>query len=231
MRAKDIMTTNVVTIAADARVGEAANIMLENNISGLPVVNDAGNVVGIISEGDLLHRQETGTEEKRSWWLRFFSSPQEDAHDFVKSHGNSVSDAMTDNVVTVDSDTGVGEIATIMEEQRIKRLPVVEDGKLVGIVSRANLLQALATKLSEDVAAPSVDDRSLREAVTAVMAEQDYATHGALNVMVNDGVVELWGWVESEDERKALCLAAEGVAGVKEVVDHLGKVPPWLQGT
>jgi CBS domain-containing protein len=231
MRAKDIMTTNVITITADASIADAANKMLANQISGLPVVDEASTVVGIISEGDLLHRREIGAAQKRSWWLRVFTNPEADAQDFVKMHGNKVVDVMSTNLLTVTADASVQEIATIMEERRIKRLPVVENGALVGIVSRANLLQALASSLSNDVAVPTVDDRSLRAAVSAVLTKQDYATHGALNVIVSDGIVELWGWVESEDERHALCIAAQEVAGVKEIVDHLGNVPPWLQGT
>ncbi len=231
MRATDIMTTNVISIAADATIEAAVSLMLSNGISGLPVVDDAGVVVGVISEGDLLHRHEIGSERRRSWWLRAFASRESLAHDFVAAHSHKVADIMSKNALTVAPDTDLREIATILEERRIKRLPVVDGGKLVGIVSRANMLQALASRSSSDAPAPSMDDRSLREAVSTALAGKDWGSQAnTLNVIVNSGVVELWGWIETEDERKALCLAAQEVPGVNEVVDHLGRFRPAPMG-
>ena len=231
MQAKDVMTTNVVTIPVDATIEDAAKAMLDNAVSGLPVVNDAGAVVGVISEGDLLHRQETGTERKRSWWLRAFTSTEQLTHEFITAHSHKVADVMSQNVITIPPDTELGEIAAELEEKRIKRLPVIDGGKLVGIVSRANLLHALASQAGVQAPARTVDDQSLRAAVAETLKDKEWASHGALNIIVNDGVVEIWGWVESEDERKALCLAAGEVPGVKEVLDRLGRVQPWLLGT
>jgi CBS domain-containing protein len=221
------MTTNVISIAVDGTIEAAVDLMLSNGISGLPVVDKAGAVVGVISEGDLLHRHETGSERRRSWWLRAFASRESQAHDFIAAHSHKVADMMSKNVLTVAPDTDLREIASILEERRIKRLPVVDGGKLVGIVSRANMLQALASRPSSDGSAPTMDDRSLREAVSAALTGKDWGRDpAALNLIVNNGVVEIWGWVESEDERKALCLAAGEVPGVNEVVDHLGKYSP-----
>jgi len=231
MQASDIMTTNVVTVGPETTIEQAAQMMLDHHISGMPVVDDANAVVGMISEGDLLHRAEINTERKRAWWLRIFANPADDARDFVREHGRTVKTVMTGNAITVEETAPLADIAEILEEKRIKRVPVVSGGKLVGIVSRANLLRALASHRKDGPSAPSTDDRSLRQAVTKALESKDWASHGAMNVIVTDGVVELWGWVESDDERKALCVAAQEVPGVKRVIDHLGAVPPYLHGT
>ena len=230
MQAKDVMTTKVVTIAEDTEVGAIARVLLEQRISGVPVVDEAGRVLGIVSEGDLMRRPESGTAPQRSWWLRLVASPEDKAHDYVKTHGMRAADVMTRNVVTVVEDSGVGAIAQLLEERRIKRVPVIRDGKLVGIVSRANLLHGLVAHNKQIGEAPSPDDRSIRDQVIAELKEQGWVTHGSLNVIVSDGVVELWGWVESEEERKAFRIAAETVPGVRAVEDHLGSVPPWVWG-
>ncbi len=136
---------------------------------------------------------------------------------------------MIREVKTVTADTPVGEIARILERRRIKRVPVVEDGKIVGIVRRANLLHGLATHKDRISITPSPDDRAIREQVQALVAKEAWISHGSLNVLVADGAVELWGWVDSEDERKALLTAVGELDGVKDVVDHLGSVPPYLR--
>jgi CBS domain-containing protein len=230
MQAKDIMTTVVATVAPDLKVEDVAKLLLGWNISAAPVVDDQGAVVGIVSEGDLLHRSESETERRRSWWLNLFEGTEERARDYVKSHGRRAEEVMTREVITVSEDMPVGEIAEILEKHRIKRVPVVQDGKLVGIVSRANLLQGLAAHKDRIALESSPDDRTIREAVLARVAEEDWITHGNLNVMVTDGVVELWGWVDSKDERAALKLAVETVPGVAAVEDHLGMVAPYLRG-
>ena len=230
MQAKDIMTTNVVTVTPETGVDEIARLLLQRRISAVPVVDANVAIVGIVSEGDLMRRPETETERHRSWWLGLLASREEQAEAYIKTHGTHAGDVMTRNVVTVSEETSVGEIAHILEQRRIKRVPVVRDGKVVGIISRANLLHGLAAQKDKIATVPSADDRSVREQVTAVLNDQGWVTHGGLNVIVNDGVVELWGWVESEQERKALKMAAEGVAGVREVQDHLGRVAPWVWG-
>ena len=229
MLAKDIMTPNVVTIAPSLGIEEIAQLLLSCNISGVPVVDAEDRLIGLVSEGDLLRRLEDGTGRRRSWWLNLLTGPEERAREFVKTHGRRAEDVMTREVMTVTADTPVGEIAQILERRRIKRVPVVEDGKIVGIVSRANLLHCLATHKDRISITPTPDDRAIREQVQALVAKEDWITHGSLNALVADGVAELWGWVDSEDERKALLTAVGELDGVKEVVDHLGSVPPYLR--
>jgi CBS domain-containing protein len=229
MLAKDVMTPNVVTIAPSLAIEEIAQLLLSCNISGVPVVDAEDRLIGLVSEGDLLRRLEDGTERRRSWWLNLLTGPEERAREFVKTHGRRAEDVMTREVMTVTADTPVGEIAHILERRRIKRVPVVEDGKIVGIVSRANLLHGLATHKDRISITPTPDDRAIREQVQALVAKEDWITHGSLNALVADGVAELWGWVDSEDERKALLTAVGELDGVKEVVDHLGSVPPYLR--
>ena len=231
MQAKDIMTTVVTTVGPDLRVEDVARLLLDRHISAVPVVDDQGAIVGIVSEGDLMHRSESETERRRSWWLNLFAGTEERARDYVKSHGRRAEEVMTREVITVSEDTPVGDIAETLEKRRIKRVPVVRDGKLVGIVSRANLLHGLAAHKDRIALETSPDDRTIREAVLARVAEEDWVTHGSLNVMVTHGVVELWGWVDSKDEHAALKLAVETVPGVAAVEDHLGMVPAYLRGT
>ncbi len=229
MQASDIMTAKVVTVSPDTDVEVIARLLLERRISAVPVVDSNDHIIGIVSEGDLMRRPEIETERHRSWWLRLLADKAERAEEYVKSHGRRADQVMTRDVVTVSEDSNVGEIAELLEQRRIKRVPVVRDGKLVGIVSRANLLQGLAAR-KEKIEAPTTDDRSIRDRVMAVLNEQDWVSHGGLNVIVNDGVVELWGWAESQKERDALRLAAESVEGVREVKDRLGKLAPWVWG-
>lgn len=226
MRAKDIMTTDVATIAPDMEVAEIAKILMDNKISGVPVVDASGETVGMVSEGDLLQQVGLAGEARRSWWLRLVSTPEQDAKDFVKSHGRCAADVMTTNVVSIGEDTSTAEIARLLEERRIKRVPVLRDGALVGIVSRGNLLHALAGHRDDGPAAPSADDRSVRQAVYEALQGKGWTSHGATNVIVTDGVVELWGWVESDVERRAMLVAAQEISGVQKVIDHLGSVPP-----
>jgi CBS-domain-containing membrane protein len=230
MQAKDVMTTKVVTVRPDARVEHIAALLLERRISGVPVVEADGRLVGIVTEGDLMRRPELGTERHRGWWLRLFGDERERAAEYARAHGSRAADVMTRNVVTVTEETSLGEIARLLEERRIKRVPVLRDGKVVGIVSRANLLHALAARPVATAAERLVDDRSIRDAVVRVLEREDLATHGPLNVIVTNGVVELWGLVESEEERRAIRVAAETVPGVVALKDNLGRIRPWLAG-
>ena len=229
MLAKDIMTADVVTITPEASVEEIAKLLLARGISGVPVVDAEGALVGLVSEGDLI-RREGDAEHHSSWWLNLFAGPEEQARDYIKVHGRRAEEVMTREVVTVGEETPVGEIARLLEKRRIKRVPVVRDGRIVGIVSRANLLHGLATHNDRLAITPSPDERTIRKEVLALVKREGWITHGSLNVMVADGVVELWGWVDSEAERKALLLAVEEIAGVRAVNDHLGSLPPSMRG-
>ncbi len=231
MLAKDIMTTNVITVTPDVSVEEIAQLLMNNGISAVPVVNSGGDLVGLVSEGDLMRRRENETEGRHAWWLNLLGSAQERAEDYIKTHGRRAEDVMTRKVVTVGENTSVGEIAQLLERRHIKRVPVVRDGKIVGLVSRANLLHGLATHKDSISVSTSPDDRAIRAAAQALVASEAWISHGSLNTMVADGVVDLWGWVETESERKALLIAIGEIEGVKEVIDHLGILPPYLSGS
>jgi CBS domain-containing protein len=232
MHAKDIMTTSVVTVTPDTPVPAIARLLLERRISGVPVVDAGGRLVGIVTESDLMRRPEIETERSRPWWLQIFTGHREAAEEYTKSHGSKAGQVMTHPVVTVEEDTPVGDIAVLLEERRIKRVPVVRDGKLVGIVSRANLLQGLvADHARASVAGRPVGDREIRGAVMAELERQPWLTHRGINVIVVDGVVQLWGLVESEEERRAIRVLAENVPNVRQVVDRLGSVPLRRQDT
>lgn len=230
MRAKDIMTPNVITVAPEATVAEIAEVLMAKGISAVPVVDQNAAICGIVSEGDLMRRMANDADDKRPWWLRMMSSNTEEAADFIKSHGRTAHDVMTQNVVMVSEDMELSDLAKTLETNRIKRVPVVTDGKLVGIISRSNLLQVIAGQKTEIKKEVDVSDREIRKQVHDSLSTQHFASHGSLNVIVEDGVVELWGWIETEPEREALMLAAREVAGVKDVRDHFGKISPWVWG-
>ncbi len=225
MRAADVMTHRVTTIMPDATVAQAARIMLEHRISGLPVVDAGGAVVGIITEGDLLRRTETGTERKRTRWLEFLLGPGRLAGEYVHTHGRKVAEVMTHKVVAVDPSTPLETLVGLMEKHGIKRLPVVEGVRIVGIVSRANLLSALAHLAPLAPETPR-SDADIRRRVLAELDKNPWALRGCLDAMVENGVVELRGVIGDERQREALKIAAENVAGVKKVVDRLVWVEP-----
>jgi len=221
MRALDIMTTPVVSTTPDTAIHEAARLLADHRISGMPVIDAAGNIVGIISEGDLLHRVETGTDAlRRSWWLDFMAGTRELAARYIKEHGHKVRDVMSENVITIDESTTLRDIADTLERHRIKRVPVLQDGRLVGIVSRSNLIRALATFTQAEADSGAYDDAALRDAVVDALAGYRWALPRG-SVFVKDGVVHLWGVIESEQEGRAICIAAEAVPGVREVESHL----------
>lgn len=220
MRAADIMTLGAATIRPDASIGESAKVMLQYQVSGLPVVDDKGELVGIITEGDLLRRPELGTELRRPRWLEFLLGPGRLAEEYAQSHGRKVADVMVKDVVTITPETPLDEIVQLIEQHGVKRLPVVDGRKVVGIVSRANLLRVLA-RLADEAPPPRADDRTIRDRIMNELDRLDWAPRSALNIMVEDGVVQLWGVVADERERQALLVLAENVPGVKRVEDRL----------
>ena len=219
MRAHQIMTHSVATVAPDATILEAANIMLQRHVSGLPVVDAAGKLVGVVSEGDFIRRSEIGTQRKRGRWLKFLLGTGATATDYVRENGRKVSEVMTADPITIAEDATLEEIVKAMETNHVKRLPVMKDGKLVGIVSRANLLQAVAG-LARDVPDPTADDDHIRRRVIAVIEKNDWSPFG-LNVIVRDGIVHLSGVITDEGSRQASVVAAQNVSGVTKVHDHL----------
>lgn len=220
MRARDIMTSPVITVGPETPVHEIATLLLKHRISGVPVVEHA-RLIGFVSEGDLLHRQEIGTERKAagSWWLRLFSVSGS-AEDYIKSHASRARDVMTREVVSVEPDTGLAEIATLLEKRRIKRVPVLSDGKLVGIVSRANLVQAIATARPTASRVTPPADGSIRGRLLAELDHQSWWAGPNSQVIVRDGVVHYWGIARSDAEREAARVAAENIPGVRGVEDH-----------
>jgi CBS domain-containing protein len=228
MRAMDIMTSEVVTVGEDASVQQVAKLLAERGISAVPVVDSKNRVIGMVSEGDLLHRMETGTERRRSWWLDMMSSTAKLAGDYIKSHSGRVKDVMTKDVISVTETTPVADIAVMLEANRIKRVPVLRDGRLVGIVSRANLVRALAMTVDDPSSRSELDDRSIREKLLAELKAQKWAEVSPANVTVKDGVVHLWSSYLSEQEKRALIVAAENTPGVRRVEDHMRPVPAYL---
>ena len=219
MRAHQIMTRNVITVRPDTSIVDAAKLMLEHHVSGLPVLDKDGAMVGIVSEGDFLRRSEIGTQRKRPRWLQYLMSPGRVANEFVHQSGRKVEEIMARDPVTVTEDTQLEELVTLMEKHDIKRLPVMQNGRLVGIVTRANLLQAVAS-LARDVPDPTADDDHIRQRVADAINGTDWRPIG-LQVTVRNGVVHLHGIIVNESSRRATIVAAENVAGVKDVHDHL----------
>ena len=229
MQASDVMTRNLVSIGRDAPIREAIRLMLDNKVSGLPVVDAAGKMVGILTEGDLVRRSEIATERRRWPWLDFVMGPGRMASDYVKTHGRVVDELMTHEVEAVAPDTPLADLVALMERRRIKRLPVIANGTLVGIVSRADLLAALGRAL-DSAQAPAIGDDDIRARVLAELEKANWAPRAGLTVTVADGVVELSGVIFDEHERAALRVAAENVPGVRGISDRLVWVEP-VSGT
>ena len=223
MQVREVMTSNVISIGVNDTVLKAARMMLQNRISGLPVVDSAGNLVGIVTEGDFLRRGELGTQRRRPKWLEFIVGPGKLADEYVHAAGRKVEEIMTIDPYTVEENDSLERVVEMMVRRRVKRLPVLRAGRMVGIVSRANLLHALAS-LARDTAAPAGDDSAIRQQILTALATQQWAPH--INVVVKNGVVELWGVITDERERRAIIVASENVAGVKQVHDHLMWIEP-----
>ncbi len=223
MKARDVMVSPVITVRPTASVKDVAKIFIENRISAVPVVDDQGKLIGIVSEGDLLHRAEADTQRRRPWWLLVMTSDETLAADYIKAHSRKVADVMTKDVITAAPDTPLHEIARALERYAIKRVPIVQDGQIVGIVSRANLIQAVASDRKKPEISPS--DTAIREKLLAHLQAQRWADTGLVNATVTDGVVDLWGVSSSDVEQKAIRIAAESIPGVVAVNDHLIKRP------
>jgi CBS domain-containing protein len=218
MRAHQIMTRSVITVTPETTIVEAANTMLQRHVSGLPVVK-AGKLVGIVSEGDFIRRSEIGTERKRGRFLKFILGSGKEASDFVHEHCRKVAEIMTKLPLTITEDTPLEEIVELMEKNGIKRLPVTRGDQVVGIVSRANLLQAVAS-LARQVPDPTADDDHIRNRIIDALEKNNWCPFG-LSVIVRDGIVHLSGVITEERSRQAAVVAAENVTGVKKVHDHL----------
>ena len=226
MQAQDIMTTNVITVYPDASIQYIAKCLIENRISAGPVVGMDGRLAGIVSEGDLMRRSEASTERHSSWWLFLLASPEETARNYVKAHGKHAADVMTRRVITVNENMSIQEVAETLEKHRIKRVPVMSGHKLVGIISRANVIRGLAAQQTptESIA----DDRTIKASAEKALSEAG-VRRAFLDVIVADGVVALWGMVESLEEKQAVRVAAEMAPGATKVLDNLSVMPPIVR--
>jgi CBS-domain-containing membrane protein len=233
MKAKDVMTTDVVTVKPETSVDEVARLLIEERIGGVPVVDDAGNIVGMVSDGDLMRRAELGTEASEApAWQRPFDDQFKVARRYAKSHGHHARDVMTGKVLTVDENTPLREVAALLEKHRIKRVPVMRLGRMVGIVSRANLLQGLAAR-GTAVVPTGPTDEELRRRVLDAVRSQSWANLRTTNVTVTSGVAEIWGLIADESMRDAWRVAVENVPGIVKVIDHRSLLPTvgeWIFG-
>jgi CBS domain-containing protein len=229
MKALDIMTREVVTVRLETSVREIAALMMEKNISGVPVVGDNGAIVGIVSEGDLLHRAEVGTERKHKWWFHIFADSDAAAREYAKAHGLSARDVMSRYVISVRDDADLRDVADVLDSHHIKRVPVLHDGRLVGIISRRDLVRAL-TQVQALSPPAKVDNAALHNALRDRFKSQSWLNDAYMNVTVNDGVVELWGLVVSADQHRALRALVEETPGVRRVEDRLRVAGPLRGG-
>jgi CBS domain-containing protein len=226
MIAAEIMTKPVVGVAPGATLSEAVGLMLRTGISGLPVLDGSGKLVGILTEGDLLVRKELGTAARRPRWLAALLSPGRLAGEYVHSHGSRVEELMTRDVITVAPDTPLDEIVALMTQKRVKRLPVMENDTVVGIVSRADLLKALSRSLSAKAPPSTRDDSTIRYAILDELKRESWAPIALIEVSVHNGIAELSGSIFDERERLAIQVAVENVPGVRAVRDNLVFVEP-----
>ena len=225
MKPSDIMTPDVISADPDATVLQAARYMLQHHISGLPVIDKRGTLVGILSEGDFLRRRETHTDRRPSRWLEFLMGPGKLAAEYTHTHGSKVSEVMTTKVHAVIEDTPLEKIVEMMEAHRIKRVPVLRGNKVVGIVTRANLMHAMVS-LARGGPKAATSDVAIRQQLLTELKNEKWALASMINVVVRDGVVELWGMIVDDRQREGLIVAAENIPGVKQVKDHLTWVEP-----
>jgi CBS-domain-containing membrane protein len=220
MNASDVMVSTVITVHPSTTVQEVADLLLRNRISAVPVVGADSKLIGIVSEGDLINRPDSQTTHRGSWWLEAIASSQTLAARYVKSHSRKVADVMTHDVITASPETPVAEVAGLLEKNSIKRVPIMKDDKIVGIVSRANLLQGLASLREKTLQTPP-DDSVIRDNIMKNLTNERWARSALLSVNVQDGIVGLWGIVESQTEKDAVHVLAEVTPGVRAVNDNL----------
>lgn len=224
MRAADLMTTEIVQVETSATVKEAADLMLKCRVSGLPVVDAHGNLCGMVTEGDLLRRAELGTERKRGLLSRLFATPETLANEYIHAHATKVADVMTMAVITARSDATLAAIADLMETHKIRRVPIVEKNKVVGIISRRDLVRALANAAPQLVAGTMMDNM-IHDTIYGEIDRQPWANKGEFNITVHKGKVVMRGIVESDAQRKAVLLLAQNIPGVEDVEDHISVMP------
>ncbi len=224
MKAQDVMTKTVVTVRPDTSIRDVAALMVDKHISGIPVVGEDGKMVGIVSQSDLLHRAEVGTERKHKWWFRLLADSQDMAREYAKAHGLRASDVMSRYVISVRPDAELSDVADILDNNKIKRVPVVEGANLVGLITRGDLVRALSlSQLARSTTVKKVDNAALHKTLQQRIRAQPWlgADQTHINLTVSDGTVEMWGYIESEDQHKALRVLVEETEGVEKVVDKM----------
>ena len=227
MQASEVMTRDVLTVGPETAVATAADLMVRRRVSGLPVVDAGGRVVGMFTEGDLLRRAETGTSDvHRPGWLSFLLGGSRDAGDYVKTHSRRVGDLMRTDVASLPPSADLENVVDLMQRRKVRRIPIVIDGRLVGIVSRLDLVRAVANKL-EAVVSDS-DDFGVEERLRTELEKQPWINANSIGVSVRNGVVTLTGFIYDERCRKALIVAASNVAGGVKVEDQLIWADPTL---
>ncbi|HEV8679963.1 MAG TPA: CBS domain-containing protein [Stellaceae bacterium] len=226
MNVADVMTRPVISVTPETPIAEVAQLMLQHRISGLPVVDSSGAVVGVVTEGDLLRRAETGTERRRARWVEFLISPGRLARDYANANACKAGEVMTEDVAAVQPGDPLADVVALMERRHIKRVPVIDDGRLVGIVSRANLVRALVDNLPKPAEAGVASDAEIHERILAEIARQPWGPRASVDVRVKGGIVELYGSITDDRERTALQVVAENIPGVKAVHDNLVWVEP-----
>ena len=224
MQARDVMTKDVVTVGPDTTVGDIAALLVSHRIGAVPVVSGDRKLIGIVSQTDLVHRSETGTEKRRKWWLEAFADPDAKAREYVKSHGHKAQEVMTRVIVSVSEGASLAEVADVLDTHRIRQVPVVSDGRLAGMISRADLVRALA-EVSITAPAARSDSGALQKAIWDQIKAQSWLKTAFVNLSVKDGVVDLWGAVDSDDQRRALAVLVKGVPGVVKVEDNVTLFP------
>lgn len=228
MKAAEVMSANVVTAHPQTTVKEIAELMVKNRIGGVPVVDQAGKLVGILSETDLLHRAETGTEKRRKWWLGAFVDSDRLAREYAASHAHRASDIMTTSVITVDAGTDLGDVADLLERKNLKRVPVTSGGKLVGMITRGDLVRAFLARQQAAAASGPSDDKVILAAINERLRREAWLDASLINIRVEGAAVELAGLAASADQRRAVRLLVEDTPGVTSVEDKLGIKPPTM---
>ena len=224
MQAQDVMTKNLITVTPDKSVSEIAGLLVQNRINAVPVVTGGGELIGIVSQTDLGHRSETGTEKKRKWWLEIFADANGQARDYVKTHGLRAQDVMTRVVVSVPHDASLAEVADVLDAHRVRQVLIMREGRMVGIISRADLVRELANT-GMTAATPRAANGELQKAIWDQIKAQPWLRSAYLNLAVKDSVVELYGAVDSADQRRALLVLVNNVSGVQKVEDNLTIMP------
>ena len=219
MKAHEMMTKDVITVSPDATVRDIAALLVRHRISGLPVTTADRRVVGMVSQSDLLHKAEIGSEQKRKWWLATFGDPDGMAREYVKAHGQKAADIMSRFIVSVADNAEFADVANTLSTHRVKRVPVIHDGKLVGIITRTDVVRALA-KL-EAIGPSRPGDVALQKAVLDKMRAQTWLDTAYVNAEMTNGVVRLTGFIASDDQRRALRVLAEEVCGAGKVQDDM----------